>query len=322
MSSKLKKQLELKSTREAFGEALLAAAEKNKDIVVLTADLSKSTNVKTFGEKFPNRFFQVGVAEQNLAGISAGLALSGKIPFMTSYGVFSPGRNWDQIRVSICYSMANVKIASTHAGLATGTDGATHQALEDVAITRVLPNMTVVCPADYNETLQAVDAITKYKGPIYLRLFRPKTQQIMPNDYKFKLGKAAIIQSGTDVTLAGTGPILTEILKAEKELKKRGISCEIINVSTIKPLDSESIITSVKKTHKIISVEDHQVYGGLGSAIAEVLSQEYQNHPFRLKIMGVNDTFGESGKDEELIEKYGISAKHIYKNTIDILKSR
>lgn len=309
---------ELRSTRDAFGEALMELGTENENIVVLSADLSESTRTKQFNETFPKRFFQVGVAEQNMAGIAAGLALSGKIPFMTSFAVFSPGRNWDQIRVSICYSGANVKIASSHAGLASGPDGASHQALEDIALTRVLPNLTVICPADYNQTKKAVKAVAAHTGPVYLRLFRPDTPLLTGKNDIFEIGKAQVLQEGTDVTLAGTGPILAEVLAAAKELGKRNISCEVINVSTIKPLDRETILASVKKTKRIITVEDHQVHCGLGGAVAELVAQEF---PVPLKIIGVEDTFGESGKYEELLDKYGLSAKHIYKRVVDFLKT-
>ncbi len=301
------------STRDGFGEAIVQAAKQDPNIVVVTADLTESTRVEEFAKTYPERFFQVGVAEQNLAGIGAGLALKGKTVFITSFGVFSPGRNWDQIRISICYSNANVKIVGSHAGIATGQDGATHQALEDIALTRVLPNMTVVSPCDYLEAKKATRALARHKGPAYLRLSRPKTPLLTKDETKFELGKAYILQEGTDVTVAGCGPILAEVLTAAEQLTE--LSIEIINCPTIKPLDQATLLTSVKKTGKVVVVEDHQVAGGLGSAIAELLAQEF---PAKMSFIGMRDTFGESGSYEDLLKKYKMNSEAIQKAILAI----
>lgn len=301
--------LEIIATRDGYGDAVTEAGKKNESIVVLSADLTNSTRSDSFKKAFPDRFIEVGVAEQNMAGIAAGLAISGKTPFIASYATFSPGRNWGQVRISICYSKANVKIIGAHAGLSVGPDGATHQALEDIAITRVLPNMVVLSPADYEEAKKATLAAIKHKGPVYIRLAREKTASFTTKKTPFEIGKALILMEGRDVTLISAGPILYEALKAAQELKmKHGISCEVINLASIKPLDKKAIIKSAKKTGRVVTVEEHQVYGGIGGAVAEVLSQE---NPVPMKIIGVEDTFGESGKFTELWDKYGLSSEHI-----------
>lgn len=297
-----------RSTRDGFGEALVELGVVNANIVALTADLSESTRVEAFAAHFPERFFDVGVAEQNLMGVAAGLAISGKIPFTTSYGVFSPGRNWDQLRVSVCYSGANVKIVSSHAGLMAGPDGATHQALEDIAITRALPNLTVIQPADFLEAKKATHAIAEHTGPCYLRLCREPTATLSEENSLFTIGKANIMQSGSDVTLVGCGPILQEAVRAIDLLLRDSISVELINLHTIKPIDSETIITSVRKTGCVVTLEDHQVTGGMGSAVCEVLAQEF---PVPVEMIGVKDAFGESGKPQELLEKYEMTAHWI-----------
>ena len=301
--------LEIIATRDGYGDAVTEAGKKNKSIVVLSADLTNSTRCDSFKKAFPDRFIEVGIAEQNMAGIAAGLAISGKTPFIASYATFSPGRNWDQVRVSICYSKANVKIIGAHAGLSVGPDGATHQALEDIAITRVLPNMVVLSPADYEEEKKATLAAIKHEGPVYIRLAREKTASFTTKNTPFKIGEALTLIEGKDVTIISAGPILYEALKAAQELKmKHGISCEVINLATIKPLDKKAIIKSAKKTGRVVTVEEHQVHGGIGGAVAEVLSQE---NPVPMKIIGVEDKFGESGKFTELWEKYGLSSEHI-----------
>lgn len=306
-----------KSTRDGFGEGLLEAARQNKNVVVVSADLAESTRVLAFAKKYPERFIEVGVAEQNAAGVAAGLALSGKIPYLASFSVFSPGRNWDQIRVGICYSRANVKIVGSHAGLSTGEDGASHQALEDIAIMRTLPEMTVIQPADFIEAKKAAIAISQIKGPVYLRLTRQNSPQITSMQSRFVIGQANILKPGTDITIIGCGPILYEAILASQELKKQNINPEIINCHTIKPLDKKTILKSVQKTKHVVTIEDHQAAGGLGSAVAEFLSQEY---PVPMKIIGVQDTFGESGKSSELWEKYKISNKYIVEAVLKILK--
>lgn len=300
----------LKSTREGFGEGIVEVGRENPDVVVLTADLKESMRVEEFEKAFPERFFECGVAEQNMMGVAAGMALSGKIPFVCSFAVFSPTRAMDQLRVSICYPNLNVKIIGGHAGLITGEDGASHQALEDIAMMRVLPNMTVVVPADYLEAKKAVWECLKINGPVYIRLTRPKT--VVFEDFGFKIGKANIIKEGKGVTVISCGPILGNVIKACE-----GIDAEIINCHTIKPIDVETIVNSAKKTGKVVTVEDHQKIGGLGGAVAEVLGQ---NCPVPLEIIAVNDTFGESGKPEELLEKYGLGVNNIKKEIWSILQ--
>lgn len=302
------------ATRDGFGAGVVMAGEEDANVFVLCADLTESTRVQAFKDKFPGRFVETGVAEQNMAGIAAGLALEGKVPFMASYAVFSPGRNWDQIRVSICYSRANVKIVGAHAGLSVGPDGATHQALEDIAITRVLPNLTVISPCDSEEAKKATIAAAKHVGPVYLRLSREPTAIITSPKTPFEIGKAQMFVEGKDITLVATGPILSEALKAAMELEtNHNITCNVINVATLKPLDEATILDSAKKTGKVVTVEEHQVAGGLGGAVAELLSEKC---PLPVMRIGVNDTFGESGHPLLLWEKYGLSAKHIVSRVV------
>lgn len=293
----------LVSPRDGFGEALLELGEKNKDVVVLTADVAESVRVEEFAKKYPERFFDVGVAEQNLAGVSAGLSLTGKIPFMASYAVFSPGRNWDQIRVSICYSQNNVKIISSHAGLNVGPDGATHQALEDIAITRVLPHMTVIVPADAAQVKQAILASAKHQGPVYVRFGREKTPVTTDEDANFEIGKAIPIISGKDATIIACGPMVAMAIEAA-ELMKDKLSVGVINMATIKPLDEKAILDAAKHTGAIVTAEDHQIIGGLGSAVAEVLSEHC---PTPLVRVGVHDQFGRSGRADELMAHYHLT---------------
>nr|MBP7928308.1 transketolase family protein [Patescibacteria group bacterium] len=305
------------STRDGFGDGLAEIGKQKEQVVTLTADLTDSTKCSKFAKEFPNRFIQVGIGEQNMASIAAGLALSGKIPYMASYAVFSPGGNWASIRTSICYTNANVKIVATHSGFSPAADGATHQALEDIAITRVLPNITVLVPCDYWQSLQATKAAAQVVGPVYIRLTRNDTPNITNAKTEFKIGKAQVLKTGTDVTVIACGPIINEVLAAANELDyKKGPSLEIINVHTIKPLDVETIVKSAKKTGLVMTVEEHQVAGGLGSAIAEALSEI---HPTKVHRMGAQDTFGESGTYEELLEKYGLSKKHIINKVLSIL---
>ena len=303
------KDVEKKATRDGYGKAVVEIGEKNKDIVVLSADVTESTRSHFFREKFPKRFFEVGVAEQNMAGIAAGLALNGKIPFMAAYGVFSPGRNWDFIRIAICYSKANVKIVGTHQGLTAGPDGATHQALEDIALTRVLPNMVVINPSDFNEAKKAVKESAKHEGPVYIRLARVKTPVFTNEKATFEIGKAYVAIKGADVTILATGPITYEALVAAKKLEEQNkIKCEVISCPTIKPLDTDTILESVKKTRRVITVEEHQVAAGFGGAVCELLSEEF---PVPVMRIGIKDEFGESGTYKQLLEKYGLSANHI-----------
>ncbi len=306
-----------KSTRDAFGEALTLLGKSNPNIVVLTADLAESTRVLEFEKEFPDRFFQVGVAEQNMAGIAAGIAVNGRIPFMTSFSAFSPYGNWLQIRTLIAYSNANVKIVSTHSGLSAGKDGATHQALEDITLMRVLPNMVIISPADYNETKNAVKAAVEHKGPVYIRLTRDATPVFTNHKKPFEIGKSPILKKGKDITIACTGPILAEVFSAAEKMEPE-ISCEVINFSTIKPMDKDTLLDSAKKTGKVITVEEHQIAGGLGSAVCEILAENMQVPVFRI---GINDSFGESGSYSDLLEKNQLNAKHIKIKVTDFLKN-
>lgn len=312
--------IEYKSTRNGFGDAIAELGEKNQSIVALTADLRESVKLTNFAKKFPERFIDVGVAEQNMAGVAAGLALSGKIPVITSYATFSPGRNLDQIRASICYSKANVKIVSSNAGLSAVEDGATHQALEDLAIMRTLPNMTVLVPADYEQAKVAFTEAIRIKGPVYIRIAKSELPVFTTAETPYKVGPAQLLTDGTDITIAATGAQVYTALLAAKELEiKHKISCDVLNYHTIKPLDKTSIINSAKKTKLVISIEEHQIAGGLGSALAEVLSEQYPTKLFRI---GINDVFGESGKYEDLLDKYGLTRQHIVKKILEIYSNK
>jgi transketolase len=300
-----------KANRDGFGDSLVKLAKENKDVVVLTADLRDSTRVDKFAQKFPKRFVEVGVAEQNMAGVAAGLALSGKIPIMTSFSTFSPGRNWEQIRVSICYTGANVKIISTHCGFSAAKDGATHQGLEDIALTRVLPNMTVIEPVDYQQTGKAVEELLKHEGPLYMRLNRNETPVFTTTKTPFKIGEAQIVNKGEDISVFACGTLVYTALEAARELAaKDRISVEVVNVHTIKPLDEDTIVKSVKKTGLALTLEEHQVNGGLGGAISEMLAQK---SPTRILRMGAQDTFGESGDYKKLLEKHYLDKNGIMK---------
>jgi len=304
-----------KATREGFGEAMLELGKRNKNVVIVTADLGESMKVDEFEKLFPDNFIQVGVAEQNMMGISAGLALSGKIPFAVSYAVFNPGRNWDQMRVSVCYSNANVKIVGGHTGISVGPDGATHQALEDIAMTRVIPNLMVVVPADFEQAKKATLAIAIHKGPVYLRLTRPKTAVFTTVTTPFELGKAQVLRIGKGVSIFACGGLVYEALLAAEELKEE-VDVEVINVHTIKPIDEETIVRSARKTGKVITLEDHQVSGGLGGAISEVLGEKC---PTKIIRMGMQDSFGESGEPDELLAKYGLDKNGVIKTIRKII---
>lgn len=304
-----------KEQRLAFGETITELGKTNPAIVVLATDLAHSTKADLFGTAFPTRFFQCGVAEQNMAGIAAGLALAGKIPVITSFGVFSPGRNWDQIRVSVCFSQANVKIVSTHTGLSAAKDGATHQALEDIALTRVLPNMTVLAPADYEETKKAITAAINLVGPVYIRLGREATPSHTKPSDPFEIGKATVIHQGDAITLIASGACVYDALLAAKKLATHKINAEVINVHTLKPFDQETIMQSVLKTKSVLSVEEHQIIGGLGSAISEALAenaQRFGSSSWLFKRLGIRNTFTESGEYVDLKAKYNLSWEHIY----------
>lgn len=303
-----KSEIEQKPTRDGFGEALLELGEQDENIVALTGDLAESTRVLPFAEKFPDRFIECGVAEQNMMGVAAGLALAGKIPFAASYATFSPGRNWDQLRVSVCYSKANVKIIGAHSGVSVGPDGATHQALEDIAITRVLPNLTVIQPCDANEAAKATTAIAHAMGPHYLRLTREKSPLITTQESPFQIGKANVLKEGKDVALIGCGPVLYNGIKAALDLEPGNIQVLVINCHTIKPLDEATIIWAAKLTGAVVTLEEHQVNGGLGSAVAECLAK---NYPVPQEFVAMPDTFGESGAPAELWEKYGLGTESI-----------
>ncbi|ADL08437.1 transketolase family protein [Thermosediminibacter oceani] len=297
------------ATREAYGEALAELGEEIKDIVVLDADLSKSTKTSVFAKKFPERFFNMGIAEQNLMGTAAGLATCGKIPFASTFAVFATGRAFEQIRNSICYPNLNVKIAASHAGITVGEDGATHQSVEDIAIMRSLPNMTIIAPADAVETKQAVRAAAMLKGPVYLRLGRHPVEPIFDENYKFEPGKGVILKNGKDVALIATGTMVAEALKAAEMLAKDGIDAMVINIHTIKPIDKE-VIMQAAECGAIVTAEEHSIVGGLGSAVAEVLAEE---KPTPMKRIGLRDVFGQSGRPEELMKVYGLTAEDIAK---------
>ncbi len=307
------------SIRSGFGQGLLEAGKLNKDIVALSADLTDSLKVTSFKENFPQRFFEMGVSEQNMMSAAAGMCLIDKIPFVTSYAVFNPGRNWDQLRVSVCYSNHNVKIVGGHAGLTTGPDGATHQALEDIAITRVLPNLTVIVPCDEEEARKATLAIAKDKGPCYLRLSREKSENITDKKSKFEIGKANVLKTGKDVTIIACGLTVQFALSAAKELEKEKVKATVINIHTIKPLDEKIILKYAKLTKRVVTCEEHQVTGGLGSAVSEYLSKSY---PTLQEFVGVNDIFGESGSGYDLLEKYKVSTKEIIKKVKKVLKRK
>ncbi|MEX0616382.1 MAG: transketolase family protein [Candidatus Woykebacteria bacterium] len=312
-------EVEQVPTRDGYGDGVVALGEKNPNVVVLTGDLAESTRANKFQEKFPDRFIECGVAEQNMMGIAAGMALSGKIPFVSSYAVFVPGRCWDQLRVSVCYSKANVKVAGAHAGISVGPDGATHQALEDVASVRALPNLVVLVPCDVIESKKVTIAAGEHKGPAYFRFTREKTPVITTDETPFKIGKAEVFKEGSDVTIVACGPLVYQSLVAAKELEKEGISAEVINNHTIKPIDKLTLASSAKKTGAVITVEEHQINGGLGGAVAEVL---VENYPVPMERVGMPDTFGESGKPEELLEKYGMSVKKIKEAVKGVLKRK
>ena len=299
-----------KATRQSYGEALLELGRENEKTVVFDADLSEATKTKLFAEEFPNRFFDMGIAEQNMISTAAGMATCGKIPYASTFAVFSAGRAYDQIRNSVCYPNLNVKICATHAGVTVGEDGATHQMIEDISLMRTLPNMTVISTSDDVETKWAVKEISKIEGPVYLRLSRLATPVIYDESRKFEIGKAIQIGDGTDGTIFATGVTVSEALKAQESLKEKGVNVRVVDIHTIKPIDKEMIIRCAKETKKLISIEDHNIIGGLGSAISEVLTEEY---PTKLVRLGINDTFGKSGKAEELMKYFGITAENIEK---------
>lgn len=304
-------------TRKGFGRGLVKAGEKNENVVALCADLTESTQISLFKEAFPERFVEVGIAEQNLVTVASGMAAMGKVPFTASYAAFSPGRNWEQIRTTACLNDQPVKIVGAHAGVSVGPDGATHQVLEDIAIMRVLPNMVVVCPGDSVEAEKATQAIAENGKPSYIRLAREASPVFTTEKTPFEIGKAYVLREGYDITLFGTGLMTYECLLAAKLLTKSGISAEVVHVPTIKPLDEKTILASVTKTKRAVSAEEAQIAGGLGGVLAELFAEK---RPTPLSRVGVNDRFGESGKPAELFEKFGLNAETIAKKAEEVVK--
>jgi transketolase len=300
--------MEKKDTRSGFGAGLSELGKTNPNVVALCADLTGSLKMDAFAKDHPERFFQIGIAEANMIGIAAGMTIGGKIPFTGTFAGFSTGRVYDQIRQSVAYSGKNVKICASHAGLTLGEDGATHQILEDIGLMKMLPGMTVINPCDFNQTKAATIAIAEHLGPVYLRFGRPKVPNFTPANQKFEIGKALHLEEGADVTILATGHLVWESLEAQKKLKEKGISAEIINIHTIKPLDEEAVISSAKKTGCVVTAEEHMMLGGLGESIAQLLGRK---RPTPLEMVAVNDSFGESGKPADLMVKYGLSCDNI-----------
>lgn len=302
-----------KAIRVGMGEGLVQLGHDKDDVIVLTADLGESVKVREFAEQFPDRFFDVGVAEQNMIGVAAGLANEGYTPYVASYATFSPGRNWEQIRVSICLSKANVKIIGSHAGVSSGLNGPSHQGTEDIALLRVLPNMTILVPADATQASCAVETSYSHLGPVYIRTTRPDTPNFT-KPVRFEIGKAYVYREGKDITICACGIQVWDALKVADELVNEGIECEVINVSSIKPLDSETILKSAKKTGKVITIEDHQIIGGMGSAITELFSEKY---PLLIKRLGIQDRFGLSGNWEQVYKEVGLDRTNLKKAVVD-----
>ncbi|MEA5100119.1 MAG: transketolase C-terminal domain-containing protein [Bacteroidales bacterium] len=306
-------------TRSGFGQGLLEAGKRNQNVVALCADLTESVKMGAFKEAFPERFFQIGISEANMVGVASGLALSGKVPFIGSFAAFSTGRVYDQIRQSVAYSNTNVKIAGSHAGITLGEDGATHQILEDIGLMKMLPNMVVINPCDYNQTVQATIAAAEHVGPVYIRFGRPKVPIFISEDTPFQIGKALMLNEGKDVTILATGHLVWEAIQAGEMLAEKGIDAEIINIHTIKPLDKEAILKSVAKTGCIVTCEEHQYNGGLGDSVAQLLAQ---NNPKPIEYVGIDDKFGESGKPEDLMVKYGLKSQNIVHAVEKVIKRK
>jgi len=304
----LPEKVEMKKTREGFGRALVDLGEQDPRIVVLVGDLSESTMVHFFAEKFPDRFIQVGIAEQNMACVAAGLAAMGKIPFFSTYGAFASCRSADQIRVSIAYTNLNVKIGGAHGGISVGPDGATHQAMEEISIMRSIPNMSMVVPCDYWETYKATIAAAKHPGPVYLRFGREDVPVVTTQDTPFTFGKGEVFADGSDLTIIACGVMVYEALRASEELAQKGISARVVDLHTPKPIDRELIIRCARETGAVVTAEEHQVNGGLGGAVAEVI---VQNHPVPMELVAVHDRFGQSGKPSELMDAFGLRARDI-----------
>jgi len=302
------------ATRQSYGEALAKLGKEYENIVVLDADLSSATKTNIFAKECPDKFFDIGISEQDMMSTAAGFATCGKIPYASTFAVFASGRAYDQIRNSICYPNLNVKICATHAGITVGEDGATHQMLEDIGMMRALPNMTVISPSDDIQTKWAIEEASKINGPVYVRLCRLATPVIYEENQKFEIGKAVQIGEGTDATIIATGVTVSEAIKAKEKLENKGVNVRVLDIHTIKPIDKETIIKCAKETKKIITIEDHSIIGGLGSSVCEVLSEEY---PCKVIRMGIKDTFGKSGKAQELMKYFEITADDIIKNVID-----
>ena len=307
------------ATRDAYGDALVSLGKKRNDVVVLDADLSGSTKTGKFAKVFPDRFFNVGIAEQDMVGTAAGFAVAGKLPFASTFAVFATGRAWEQVRQSVCYPNLNVKIVASHAGITVGEDGGSHQSVEDIAVMRVLPNMTVIVPADGPETLQAIEAVAAYKGPCYVRVGRNKVPTLFGEDYKFKIGKAHVFNEGKDAAIIATGLMVAEAIKARDLLKSEGIDAGVINMSTIKPLDTEAIAAAAKRCGAIVTAEEHSIIGGLGGAVAEALAE---STPVPMVRIGVKDAFGTSGDQEGLLKHYGMSADDIASAVRAVIKKK
>ena len=307
------------ATRDAYGETLAELGAENRDIVALDADLSGSTKTGVFAKKFPERFFNMGIAEANMVGTAAGLATVGKIPFVSTFAIFAVGRAWEQVRQSVAYPKANVKIVATHGGITVGEDGGSHQSVEDIAIMRVVPNMTVIVPADGIETKGAIRAAAAYKGPVYIRLGRNKVPTIFPPDHRFEIGKGCEMRSGDDMTFVTTGLMTAPAIAAAELLAKEGVSARVVHIATIKPLDQEIVLKAARETGAIVTAEEHSIVGGLGGAVAELLVEE---HPVPVKRVGVRDRFGTSGKAEELLKYFGLTSEDLVEAAREIVQKK
>src|SRR5512146_1046946 len=305
----------MKATRDAYGEALAELGAENGDIVVLDADLSGSTKTSVFAKKFPERFFNMGIAEANMVGTAAGLAATGKVPFVSTFAIFAVGRAWEQVRQSVAYPKANVKIVATHGGITVGEDGGSHQSVEDIAIMRAVPNMTVIVPADGVETKSAIRAVAGYRGPVYVRLGRNKVPTVFPDDYRFEIGKGCEMASGSDLTFITTGLMTAQALAAAELLRKEGIAARVVHLGTIKPLDAELVLKAARETGAIVTAEEHSVVGGLGGAVAELLGERC---PVPLKRVGIQDRFGTSGKADELMKYFGLTPEDLVEAALEI----
>lgn len=307
------------ATRDAYGETLARLGEINKDIVVLDADLSGSTKTAVFAKKFPERFFNMGVAEQDMMGTAAGLAVAGKIPFASTFAIFATGRAWEQVRQSIAYPKLNVKIVASHAGITVGEDGASHQSVEDIAVMRVIPEMTVIVPADGIETRKVIEETVRYKGPVYVRVSRGKSPVILDDSYNFEIGKGTVLREGSSVAIIACGIMVSKAMEAADILSKEGLSARVINISTIKPIDKDLITRAARDAGAIVTAEEHSIIGGLGSAVAEVL---IENHPVPMKMVGIEDRFGTSGDADRLMEIYGLTPENIAKAAREVIKRK